>query len=363
MALKRAQLAGHRPVVVVGGATGRIGDPSGKTEERKLLELDDLRKNLEGIRAQVGRFLDYGDGKALLVDNFEWFSGIGYIEFLREIGKHFTVNMMLAKESVRARLEDREHGISYTEFSYMLMQAYDFLWLHDHHGCSLQIGASDQWGNITAGIELIRRLRQKEAFALTMPLLTTATGQKFGKTEKGAVWLDARRTSPFDFYQFFLRTDDREVGKLLRYLTLLDEQTIVALEASLARAPEGREAQRELAREVTRLVHGADEVQRAEAAARAFYENAEVDVSQLPHTKVPRARLPLLLVDSLVESGLCKSKSDARRSIEQGGVYVNEQRVDDLTRALDAADIGTKDEIVLRRGKRDKHILLFTAES
>jgi tyrosyl-tRNA synthetase len=333
VALMRAQRAGHTPIALVGGATGMVGDPSGKSEERKLMSREEIEKNVAGLRKQLARFLDFS--RAKLVDNYEWFAPLGYLEFLRDVGKHFSVNMMLGKESVRARLEDREHGISYTEFSYMLIQAYDFVVLHDRHGCKLQMGGSDQWGNITAGIDLIRRLRghEHDAFGVTLPLITTAAGHKFGKTEKGAVWLDAARTSPYDFYQFFFRVDDRDVVRFLRYYTFLDEKTITELEREVQTAPEKRVAQRALAREVTTLVHG-------EAAVR----DAE---TELPSTAMA---LPRPLVDVLVDCGLCKSKSDARRAIEQGGVYVDGQRIDDIGYALAAGAL-------VQRGKRDKHII------
>ena len=329
LTLVRAQRAGHKPIALVGGATGMIGDPSGKTEERKLMPLEVLRHNVGALGAQIGRYVP----DALLVDNFEWFQGYGYLDFLRDVGKHFSVNMMLAKESVRARLEDREHGISYTEFSYMLIQAYDFLSLYDRYACTLQVGGSDQWGNITAGIDLVRRLRAKEVYGLTMPLVTNASGQKFGKSEKGNVWLDAARTPPYDFYQFFYRVDDRDVGRFLRYFTFLDEPAILALEEAVRTAPEKREAQRTLAREVTRIVHGEAAVAQAE--------------SELPSTAMA---LPKPLVDVLVDCGLCKSKSDARRQIEQGGVYVDGQRVDDVAYVLQGG-------ATLQRGKRDKHVI------
>lgn len=329
LTLVRAQRAGHKVIALVGGATGMIGDPSGKTEERKLMPLEVLRHNVGALGAQIGRYVP----DALMVDNFEWFQGYGYLDFLRDIGKHFSVNMMLAKESVRARLEDREHGISYTEFSYMLIQAYDFLSLYDRYACTLQVGGSDQWGNITAGIDLVRRLRAKEVYGLTMPLVTNSSGQKFGKSEKGNVWLDAARTPPYDFYQFFFRVDDRDVGRFLRYFTFLDEPAILALEETVKTAPEKREAQRTLAREVTRMIHGDAAVAQAE--------------SELPSTAMA---LPKPLVDVLVECGLCKSKSDARRQIEQGGVYVDGQRIDDVAFVLASG-------ATLQRGKRDKHVI------
>jgi tyrosyl-tRNA synthetase len=329
LTMLRAQRAGHKPIALVGGATGMVGDPSGKSEERKLLPIEELRHNVGAVGAQIGRLVP----DAVMVDNYDWFNGYGYLDFLRDIGKHFSVNMMMAKDSVRARLEDREQGISYTEFSYMLIQAYDFLSLHDRHGCRLQLGGSDQWGNITAGIDLVRRLRGKEVFGLTMPLVTNASGQKFGKSEKGNVWLDANRTPPYDFYQFFFRVDDRDVGRFLRYFTFLDEAAVVALEKSVQAAPEKREAQRVLAREVTKLVHG--------EAAVALAE------TELPSTAMA---LPKPLVDVLVECGLCKSKSDARRQIEQGGVYVDGARIDDVNYVL-------ANGATLQRGKRDKHVV------
>lgn len=328
--LMRAQRAGHKPIALVGGATGMVGDPSGKSEERKLLSLEELRHNVGALGTQIARYVP----GALMVDNFDWFHGYGYLDFLRDIGKHFSVNMMLGKESVRARLEDREHGISYTEFSYMLIQAYDFLSLYDRHGCTLQLGGSDQWGNITAGIDLVRRLRGKEVYGLTMPLVTNASGQKFGKSDKGNVWLDGGKTTPYDFYQFFFRVDDRDVGRLLRYFTFLDDKAIVALEEQMRVAPQKREAQRALAREVTTLVHGAAALREAE--------------TELPSTTMA---LPKALVDVLVDCGLCKSKSDARRQIEQGGVYVDGARIEDVAYALERG-------ATLQRGKRDKHVIV-----
>jgi tyrosyl-tRNA synthetase len=332
--LMRAQRAGHKPIALVGGATGMIGDPSFKSEERKLLSREELAHNVAALRKQLARFLDFSPaGGAELVDNYEWFEGYRYLEFLRDIGKLFSVNMMMSKESVRARLEDRDQGISYTEFSYMLIQAYDFLVLSDRFGCRLQAGGSDQWGNITAGTDLVRRLRGKEVYGLTMPLVVNAAGQKFGKSEKGNVWLDAQKTPPYDFYQFFFRVDDRDVGRFLRYFTFLDEPAIVALEQQVRVAPEKREAQRALAREVTRLVHGDDAVAHVE--------------TELPSTAMA---LPRPLVEVLVDCGLCKSKTDARRQIEQGGVYVDGQRVDEVGYVLAKG-------ATLQRGKRDKHVI------
>jgi tyrosyl-tRNA synthetase len=363
LTLVRAQRAGHRPIALVGGATGMVGDPSGKAEERKLLDKETLAKNLAGIRSQLERFLQFGPDQAVMVDNYSWFDGYGYLDFLRDVGKHFTVNVMLAKESVRARLEDREQGISYTEFSYMLVQAYDYLCLFDRLGCRLQVGGSDQWGNITAGIELIRRMRQKQVYGLTTPLITTASGEKFGKTEKGAVWLDPARTRPYDFHQFFLRTDDRDVGRFLRYYTFLDQERVAQLEESLRTAPEKREAQRELAREVTTLVHGTEEARKAEEAAAALFAGRESKGSVTlppgaPTSEEPRAGIEgLPLVDLLVRTKLSSSKGAARRDIAGGGIYLNDERVDDASRVLGSADVRAGDVLLLRKGKKSYHLV------
>ena len=366
LSLMRVQRAGHRPIALVGGATGMVGDPSGKSEERKLLDPETLEKNLAGIRGQLGRFLDFGkgagEGRALLVNNFDWFSGLGFLDFLRDVGKHFSVNAMLAKDSVRARLEDRDQGISYTEFSYMLIQAYDFLVLSDRYGCQLQVGGSDQWGNITAGIELIRRMRQKQAYGLTTPLITTTSGQKFGKSEKGTVWLDPARTSPYELHQFFLRTEDRDVGRFLRYYTFLDQPTIEALEEQVKAAPEKREAQNALARAVTTLVHGAEEADRAEGTARALFsgrtaEGTLVAPPGAPTTEQPRtALLGMALLDLLVLAKLCGGKGAARRDIEGGGIYLNDDRVSDPARTILETDV-REGILLLRKGKRTYHVV------
>ncbi|MSP62669.1 MAG: tyrosine--tRNA ligase [Myxococcales bacterium] len=368
--LMRLQRAGHRPIAVVGGATGRIGDPSGRSEERKLLGDDDLAQNLAGIRAQLGRFLDFGAGgarDALAVDNYDWFQGLGFVEFLRRIGKHFSVNMMLAKESVRARLEDRDHGISYTEFSYMLMQAYDFLWLHEHHGCTLQIGGNDQWGNITAGIELIRRVRQQPAYGFTHPLITTADGKKFGKSEGGNIWLDAERTSPYQMFQYFLNADDRDAGRLLKFFTFLPVTEIDDLVRSSSLAPEKRAAQRVLAREVTRLVHGQEAAARAEEGAAALFGGGGggledlLDQPGIPRTARSRTQLTdgVPLLDLLRDSHLAKSLGEARRDISGGGIYLNEERVTDSSRTVTVADLKKDAFVLLRKGKKNYHIVRF----
>jgi len=357
MAMVRAQRHGHTPVVLVGGATGMIGDPSGKASERKLLDAEELHNNSVGIHQQLERFVDFsGKNAAKMVNNYDWFKGLGYLEFMRDVGKHFSVNMMLAKDSVKTRLEDRDSGISYTEFSYMLIQAYDYLWLSDHHDCRLQIGGSEQWGNITAGMELIRRMRGKEAYAMTLPLLVDAEGKKFGKSEQGAVWLDTSRTSVYDFYQYFLRADDRDVPKLLRFLTLLPLAEIEAIEREHLAAPEKRHGQKVLAREMTTLVHGAAAFAEAEKAAAALFGPRAAGAIPEGAPTFAIAALPLSLVDALVQSGLCSSKKDARREMEGGGVYVNDVRIQKTDHALTEADL-RDGAILLRRGKKSYMVL------
>ncbi len=373
--LRRFQDAGHRPIALAGGGTGFVGDPGGKSEERSLLTEEQLGANLAGIRSQLARFVDFGgargDSGAVLVDNADWLRPMSLFTFLRDVGKHFTVNQMVAKDSVRSRLTRADQGISYTEFSYMLLQAYDFLQLHDEFGCTLQIGGSDQWGNITMGIELIRKVRRAEAFGLTSPLVLKSDGTKFGKTESGTVWLDATRTSPYQLHQFFLRSEDAMVGTYLRYFTFLPHEELNALDEATAEHPERREAHRVLAREVCTLVHGADETARAEHAAAALFggalagldERTLLDVfADAPSTDLARTRLEgggALLVDLLAETGLVGSRSQARTTVGQGGAYVNNAREDDVTRRLTPADVIADRYLVLRRGKKDHHLVRF----
>jgi tyrosyl-tRNA synthetase len=373
--LRRLQQAGHRPIAVAGGGTGMIGDPGGKSEERALLSPDRLAANLAGIRAQLGRFMDFDasgrPGGALMVNNAEWLSGLSFVDFLRDVGKHFTVNQMVAKESVKSRLARADQGISYTEFSYMLLQAFDFLHLYDVFDCRLQIGGSDQWGNITMGIELIRKVRQGEAWGLTTPLVLKADGTKFGKTESGTVWLDAQRTSPYQLYQFFLNTEDAVVGTYLRYFTFLPHEAINQLDQSTSTRPEARVAQRELARQVCTLVHGEGETTRAEQAAAALFggeigdldEKALLEVfAEAPSTVLGKSRLDgpdLTVVDLLAETGLVRSKSQARTTVEQGGAYVNNRRQSDGDRTVGTGDLVAGRYVVLRRGKRQYHLVRF----
>jgi tyrosyl-tRNA synthetase len=372
--LRRLQKHGHRPIAVAGGGTGLIGDPGGKSEERPLLAPDALEANLAGIRSQLERLLDFdvaaGDVRAVLLDNAQWLRDLKVLDFLRDVGKHFTVNQMVAKESVKARLERLEQGISFTEFSYMLLQAYDFLYLFDTKGCRLQLGASDQWGNITMGVDLVRRMRRTEVFGLTTPLLLKADGTKFGKTESGAVWLDPRRTSPYQLYQFFFRTEDAVVGTYLRYFTFLERQVMEVLDEATAVHPERREAQRVLAYNVCALVHGEAEATRARGASEALYSGAlaSLDESMLldacaetPTSTQSRAALDdggLELVDALVDAGLVASKSQARTVISQGGIYVNDHRRRDADARLRREDLVHGRYVVLRRG-RDYHLVRF----
>ncbi len=369
--LMHFQRAGHRPVALVGGATGMVGDPSFKSEERKLLNSDTLAQYTEGIRLQLTRFLDFAtDGGAVLVNNADWLGELTLVDFLRDIGKLFSVNAMVARESVRARLEDRDHGISYTEFSYMLLQAYDFLHLYDTYGCKLQVGGSDQWGNIVSGMDLIRRLRNDEAFGLTWPLVTKADGTKFGKTESGAVWLDAKRTSPYKFYQFWINQTDAETPKWLRTFTFLPREEIEGLEAEIAQSPEKRAAQRRLAEEVTRMVHGEEALANAKKATDAMFggslaglDDATIEdvFSEVPTAELNRSVLgeEKLLVDVFVECGVFKSKGEARRLIQNGGLYLNNERVTSDNVKLTEQSLCGERIAIARTGKRNYHLLKF----
>jgi tyrosyl-tRNA synthetase len=367
MALARFQRAGHSPIAVVGGGTGLIGDPSGKTQERTLLTIDEVRANAEGIRTQLSKFLDFdrAGNPARIVNNADWLVPVDLMSFLRDVGKYFTVNYMIAKESVRRRLED-EGGISFTEFSYLLLQAYDFVMLFDRHQCTLQMGGSDQWGNITAGIDLIRKLRGGRAYGLVLPLVTTSAGIKFGKTEAGAVWLDPNRTSPFRFYQFWLNTDDRDVIRYLKFFTFMTRDEIDALARQTESAPEKRSAQRALARAVTGLVHGDDQVQRAERAADVLFSDqiAQAPVEDVlmvfedaPSTELALPSDGMPLTDMLVATKLVPSKSEATRLVKSGGVYVNNVRAGDERARLTAAQAIGGQLFILRKGRKDQHIV------
>jgi tyrosyl-tRNA synthetase len=368
--LARWQRFGHTPIALAGGGTSMIGDPSGKTAERQLLSRQQIESNVESIRGQLAHFLDFDakNNPARVMNNANWLLSLNLVDFMRDIGKHFTVNYMITKESVRTRLE-REDGISFTEFSYMLLQSYDFLHLYDSEKCVLQTGGSDQWGNITAGVELIRRMRGGMAYALVYPLITKADGTKFGKTESGSVWLSPERTSPYRFYQFWLNTDDRDVVNYLKFFTFLDQPRIQELAAGVQERPEEREAQRVLASEVTRMVHGETALAKAERASQALF-GGEIEglqasdiqeiFAEVPSSEVQHASLEgegQALVDLLVASGVAKSKGEARRSISEGGVYLNNRRVADaLTRASHSDTIEGK-FILLRKGKKNYHLV------
>jgi tyrosyl-tRNA synthetase len=372
MTLRRFQRAGHRPIALVGGATGMIGDPSGKSEERNLLSLDVLRANVAATEAQMRSFLDFaGPTAASVVNNYDWMSRFGYLDFLRDVGKHFPMNVMLAKDSVKARLERTDSGLSYTEFSYMLLQAYDFVYLAEKHDCRVQAGGSDQWGNITAGIDLARRLRGTQLHGITWPLLTKSDGSKMGKTESGAVWLSPARTSPYQFYQYWINVEDTDAGKCLRFLTEIPHEEIESLDAARTSNPGARESQRRLAEEITRLVHGEPGLAAARRATEIFF-GAEIDklsdtqlveiFADVPSKELPRSRLEgagLNVIDAFIESGLAKSKSEARRTIEQGGAYVNNRRVDSIDRLFTATDLASETVMVLRSGRKKYALLRF----
>lgn len=364
MGLVHVQRHGHRPVFLAGGGTGMIGDPSGKSTERPLLSADEIAANTSLIRAQLERFVDTrGKNGAIVRNNAEWLAPLKVIEFLRDVGKHFTVNYMTQKESVRSRLES---GLSFTEFSYMLLQAYDFLELHRRDGVALQVGGSDQWGNITAGIELIRRTESAEAHALTFPLLTTASGTKFGKTEAGAVWLDPEKTSPYRFYQFWINTDDRDVGQMLRFFTLLDRTQIEALDQATKDAPEGREAQRALARDVTERVHGAEALKAAAEVSQLLFGKGEPgalsrDALRLLEREIPTFELnggkeidtqDVINAVSGEGDALFKSRGEARRALEQGGVYLNGERLGTERVPLSAGSVLHEKYVLVRKGAR-----------
>ncbi|WP_119065862.1 tyrosine--tRNA ligase [Aggregatilinea lenta] len=366
MVLVHLQRHGHSPIALAGGGTGMIGDPSGKSKERQLLSEEQLQINIKGIKAQLAHFLDFEKpgNPARLVNNADWLRPMNLLDFLRDTGKHFTVNYMMAKDSVRTRLESEE-GISFTEFSYMLLQSYDFLQLYERYGCTLQMGGSDQWGNITAGIMLIRKVADAQAHGAVVPLVTTSAGTKFGKTEAGTVWLDSKRTSPYRFYQFWLNTTDDDAIRYLKYFTLLSREEIAAYEHAVETEPHLRAAQTRLAEEVTRAVHGEDGLARAQAATDVLFGNRELDgmsaddlvdiFAEVPSCAVPRADLEgdgLSVVDLGVMCGLDRSKKQVRNLIESGGLYMNNHRVDDMNQSVTLADAIDGRVIVLRKGRK-----------
>ena len=367
MPLARMQRFGHRPIAVVGGGTGLIGDPSGKSVERQLMSVEEVEANVAGIRSQLSRFLDFDSttAPARLVNNADWLTRLSAVDFMRDVGKHFTVNAMLAKESVKRRIES-EDGITYTEFSYSLLQAYDFLELYDRYGCTLQMGGSDQWGNITAGMDLIRRLRGGKAHGLVLPLITTASGTKFGKTESGTIWLDPDLTSPYQFYQFWLNVEDQDAVRYLRFFTFLGQEQIRELNEAGQHEPEKRHPQRALAREVTRLVHGDAAVADAEGAASLLFANgvSTLTSKQIEQTLagVPTSAVELVVggwsvVDLLASAGVTKSKSEGQRLIRGGGLSVNDRRITDEKHRLTLEDAIEGELFVVRKGKRDYFLI------
>jgi len=370
MGLVHFQRAGHSPIGLVGGGTGLIGDPSGKTQERQLLSKERAAENLAGIRAQLEHFLDFEveSNPARMVNNLDWLGELKMVDFLRDVGKHFSVNALMRKESVRRRLEEEEGGISYTEFSYALMQSYDYLVLNERFGCTVQMGGSDQWGNITAGIDLIRRVRGERVFGVVFPLLTTSSGTKFGKTETGAVWLDPEKTSPYRFYQFWLNTEDTDAISYLKFFTLLDSDSVEELAAALAERPHERAAQRALAEDVTRRVHGETGLARAQQATQVLFGGAleglsgeevadifsDVPSSARPSQDLQGEGVPIL--EFLSEAGVASSKGDARRSIQGGGVYINNVRIEDPEKRVTLSDVLDGGFLVVRKGKKNYHL-------
>ena len=369
LALRRFQLAGHTPVALVGGATGMIGDPSFKAAERSLNTLDTVQQWVHSIRGQLAPFLSFeGDNAAIMANNYDWFGGMGCLDFLRDIGKHFSVNAMLAKESVKQRIERDDVGISFTEFAYALLQGYDFAELNKRHGVMLQIGGSDQWGNITWGIDATRRLNQQSVFGLTLPLVTKSDGTKFGKTEGGAVWLNAKKTSPYQFYQFWLKVADADVYKFLKYFTFLSVEEIDAIEAADQASGTKPEAQRILAEEMTRLIHGEAALEAAQRiSASLFAEDqsnlTETDFEQLALDGLPAFEVSgeLNIVQALVQSGLAKSNNEARGFVSQGAAVVNGAKVGSDAYVLADADKRFGKYTIVRRGKRN-HALLVWAQ-
>lgn len=367
LALRRFQLAGHHPIALAGGATGLIGDPSGKTAERQLLTRELLNHNIASVKKQLAKLLDFEtkQNPARLLDNADWTSPVSYLEFLREVGKHFSVNMMVAKESVRARMEDRETGISYTEFSYMLLQAFDFYELRRQYNCELQIGGSDQWGNITAGMDLCRKKMGAHVFGLTLPLITNADGSKFGKSVAGAIYLDPSKTSVYRFYQFWIRTDDRDVINRLRFFTFLSQEELAALEKQHAEKPEGRSAHKALAKAVTEMIHGSEATAEAIRASEILFGGGLEGISEttfndiigeVPTKEIPKQRFEaegIPLVELLAESALCASKGQARKDIEGGGININNVREANAQRHVKAADLLFGKYLLLRKGKRN----------
>ena len=354
MGLAHLQRQGHQIIALMGGGTAMVGDPSGKTEMRKMLTEEQLQQNIAAIRPQFGRFLRFDENK-LQINNSEWLRDLNYLDFLREIGRHFSVNRMLSFETYKARLET---GLSFLEFNYHLLQAYDFLELKRRYGCTLQLGGDDQWANIISGVDLIRRVDQHDAFGFTYPLLTTASGKKMGKTESGAIWLDPTRTSPYEYYQYWVNLDDADVAKCLRLFTYLSQEQIQELEQ--LEGADIRKAKAVLAFETTSLAHGEEEARKAEKGAQAVFGGSG-DRSQVPATEIPQSRIGTLLLDLFVEVGMCPSRSEARRLLQQGGLYLNQERVEELEATL-IVEHFVEGEVLLRAGKKRYHRIIIQTD-
>lgn len=370
MVMAHLQRAGHRPIAVVGGATGMIGDPSGRSSERNLIGLDEVEANLNGIRQQLAKFLNFeGSNAAKIVNNADWTKQISYLEWLRDVGKFFSVNYMVSKESVRRRLEDRDQGISYTEFSYMLLQAYDFLHLYRAENCTLQGGGNDQWGNITAGIELIHKAEAAQAYGLTFPLITTSSGEKFGKSAGNAVWLDPEMTSPYQFYQYWIQTEDSDIERYLGLFTFLELAEIKAIVAEHMQAPERRLGQKRLASEVTAIVHSPEALRKVEQATEVLFGREITGLSDadlrdifadVPSTQLAATQLGhISLLDLLRETGLAKSNGEARRLLQGGGIYLNNVSVQDPALILDSTHLASETSLLVRSGKKKYHLVRF----
>ena len=363
------QRGGHTPIGLMGGATGMIGDPGGKSQERNLLMREQIERNIQGIKKQLLRFLDFDEGgKASIVNNYHWLSKLSLIDFLRDVGKHFSVNAMIMRDSVKSRLDREGAGISYTEFSYMLLQAYDFYRLSDEYQCELQLGGSDQWGNIVSGIDLARRMANKQLYGLTMPLITKSDGQKFGKSEAGTIWLSPERTSPYEFYQFFLRQADEDVIRFLRVFTQIDLEEIKELEQAVESEPHKRLAQKRLAEETTRVVHGTRELEKVIKASQVLFgekiENLDDDIISQIFKDVPSLNKDASslnsgysLIDALVESGASPSKGQARKLIQSGGAYVNNVQQKDIEYQLTTGDLASTSYLILRSGKKNYRLI------
>lgn len=372
LTMRRLQLAGHRPVIIVGGATGMIGDPSGKNAERNLLSEETIAKNVSCIRAQLEKLLDFDCGKnsAILLNNHDWLGKFSFLDFLRDVGKRFRMGEMLAKESVKKRLNS-EVGLSFTEFSYQMLQAYDFLHLYKEHGVKLQLGGGDQWGNITAGIDLIRKCESGSAYGMVIPLVTDANGNKFGKSEGGTVYLDPQMTSPYQMYQYLLNSDDKKVATYLKYFTFLTMDEIAQLEQAITSAPEQRAAQKTLAAEVVRIVHGAAGLAAAEQATRIFFgekianlcdNDLKAIFADVPAVEIARSELAvgINIVDLLARTELYKSKSEARKSVEQNGAYLNNNKIEGIAQIVAEKDLASETALVLRKGKKNYCLVKVT---